>query len=101
MSEGSVCQVRHRTGNVTRMIRPTWSPANDEQRKALAEAKRLARQHERNEKQLAQAEASMWDGIQKARELGVPDTVLCDETGASRATLNRKFGKRQEPPIGG
>jgi hypothetical protein len=69
------------------VIRPTWSPANDEQRRLLAEAERRAREFRR-------AEAAMWQAIVKAREADVPDTVLCERTEQSRATLNRRYGPR-------
>jgi hypothetical protein len=76
---------------VSTVIRPTWSPETDEQRRALAKAIKLAQQ-------AAKADAAMWEAIVEARNLGVPDTLLCDETGQSRATLNRRFGKRGESP---
>ena len=73
------------------MARPAWKAhATDAQRRALAEAVRLARRaHE--------ADEAMWAAILKARELDVPDLVICEETGASRATLNRKHGPRSTP----
>jgi hypothetical protein len=72
---------------VPTVIRPTWSPETDEQRKALARAVRLAQQFEK-------AEAAMWEAIVEARKLGVPDVPLMDATGQSRATLNRRYGPR-------
>jgi predicted GIY-YIG superfamily endonuclease len=42
-----------------------------------------------------QAEHEAWDAALAARNAGVPDTVLCEETSLSRATLNRKYGPRQ------
>ena len=69
------------------VIRPTWSPENDEQRKALAKAVRLAQQFEK-------IEAAMWEAIVEARNLGVPDVPLTDATKQSRATLNRRYGAR-------
>ncbi|MEU8158146.1 hypothetical protein AB0B94_31210 [Micromonospora sp. NPDC048986] len=74
------------------MIRTAWTPDDDEQRKALADATRLARKHR-------QAEAAKWAGMLRARVLGVPDEVLCDETGESRATLNRRFGPRRATAV--
>jgi hypothetical protein len=35
-----------------------------------------------------------WAAILRARNAGVPDKVICERTGWSRATLNRKFGPR-------
>jgi len=42
------------------------------------------------------AEALMWQAALDARAAGVPDVLLCEESGLSRATLNRKFGPRRE-----
>lgn len=74
------------------MIRPVWS-ATEEQRNQLAHAVKTA-------KAAKQMETEAWEEIRKARDLGIPDTVICEETGWSRATLNRKFGARREPPQG-
>jgi hypothetical protein len=72
---------------VSTVIRPTWSPENDDQRKALAKAVRLAEAYEK-------AESAMWAAIVEARNLGVPDVPLTDATRQSRATLNRRYGPR-------
>jgi hypothetical protein len=37
-----------------------------------------------------------WRAILAARVAGVPDEQICDETGFSRATLNRRYGKRPD-----
>lgn len=79
------------------MIRPTWSAETDEQRKALAEAVRAANAAKKAKQAADRAEEAMWAAIVNARGLGVPDEPLCRETGASRATLNRKYGTRSEP----
>jgi hypothetical protein len=75
---------------VATVIRPVWSAKTEAQRKALAEAVRLARKAD-------EAEDAAWAAILKARELDVPDLVLCEQTGRSRATLNRKYGARSTP----
>lgn len=82
---------------MTTMIRPTWTAESDEQREALAAAVKAAREHDRAVRRAAETEAAMWEAIVKAREVDVPDTTLCDRTGQSRATLNRKFGRRSSP----
>ncbi len=84
--------MRQQSGTVPRMIRPTWSGTAD-QKKKLAAAIAAARKAD-------QAEDEAWRLIREARDAGVPDTVLCDQTDRSRATLNRRFGKRTEPPSG-
>lgn len=77
---------------MTRVIRPTWTPETDEQRQLLADAVRLARKAE-------QAERAMWLGILRARLADVADETLCEQAGASRATLNRRYGSRKAMAI--
>ncbi len=84
--------MRQRSGTVRSMIRPVVQLTAD-QKAALVRAKKLA-------DQARKAEDEMWAAIKQARDLGVGDTRLCDETGASRATLNRRYGPRSEPPHG-
>lgn len=79
------------------VIRPMWSAETDEQRQALADAIRAANAAKKAKQAADRAEEVMWAAIVKARGLGVPDEPLCRDTGASRATLNRKFGTRSEP----
>lgn len=43
-----------------------------------------------------EAKSQAWDAALAARRAGVPDEMLCEETGLSRATLNRKYGPRRE-----
>jgi hypothetical protein len=74
------------------MIRPVWSP-DGEQRKLLDAA--IDATKEADEK----VEAG-WAAILDARKAGVPDTVICERTGWSRATLNRKYGKRPDATDG-
>ena len=61
----------------------------DEQRRLLAAAVESAQN-------FRDAEQRAWDAALDARKAGVPDEMLCDETGLSRATLNRKFGPRRD-----
>lgn len=61
----------------------------DEQRRLLAAAVESAQN-------FRDAEQKAWDAALAARKAGVPDEMLCDETGLSRATLNRKFGPRRD-----
>ncbi len=71
---------------MTRVIRPKWSGSAD-QLAALETAIKICR--EADEKR-----AEGWEAIQRARLAGVPDELLCERTGWSRATLNRKLGPR-------
>lgn len=71
------------------MIRPVWQ-GDDQQERLLNEAVSAV--------QAARlSEDAAWLKMQRAREAGVPDTVLCSRAEVSRATLNRKLGKR---PVG-
>jgi hypothetical protein len=79
---------------VTAVPRPT-TKLTDEQRELLAAAIEEARKS-REARMLADtATDRAWRKILEAREAGVPDELLCDETGFSRASLNRKYGPRR------
>ncbi|WP_328339572.1 hypothetical protein [Micromonospora sp. NBC_00421] len=71
---------------MTDVIRPK-TQHTDEQRALLAAAVKAARTAD-------EAEERAWQAIKAARDAGVLDTVLCEQTGRSRATLNRKYGPR-------
>lgn len=74
---------------MTAVPRPT-TELTDEQRRLLAVAVESAQK-------FRTAEQQAWDDAIAARSAGVPDELLCDETGLSRATLNRKYGPRRRP----
>lgn len=78
--------MRHRGGNVPDVIGKPWQ-GDDLQMQLLADAVTEVQKARR-------AEWSAWALMQRAREAGVPDTVLCARAEVSRATLNRKLGKR-------
>lgn len=42
-----------------------------------------------------EADRELWAAVQVAREGGVPDVLLCERSGISRATLNRRLGPRK------
>jgi predicted phage gp36 major capsid-like protein len=73
---------------VTAVPRPT-TKLTDEQRRLLDQAVESA-------KSSRAAEQRAWEDAIAARNAGVPDEMLCDETGLSRSTLNRKYGPRRE-----
>lgn len=73
---------------MTAVPRPT-TKLNDEQRRLLDVAVESARN-------ARSADQAAWNAALAARRAGVPDELLCDETGLSRATLNRKYGPRGE-----
>lgn len=75
---------------MTLVPRPT-TKLTDEQRRLLDVAKESAQTYRT-------AEQQAWNDAIAARQAGVPDEMLCDETGLSRATLNRRYGPRPKPP---
>lgn len=42
-----------------------------------------------------EADRKLWEAVESARAAGVPDVLLCERTGVSRATLNRRLGPRK------
>jgi hypothetical protein len=77
---------------VTAVPRPT-TKLTDEQRRLLAQAVESAKTYR-------DADQKAWSDAIAARQAGVPDDLLCDETGLSRATLNRRYGPRRRPEAG-
>lgn len=73
-------------GNLTAVNRPAYS-GNAEQNQLLAAAVDAT-------KEADEKVDKGWAAILRARNAGVPDKVICERTGWSRATLNRKFGPR-------
>jgi hypothetical protein len=65
-----------------------------DQRRLLREAVREARRSRDLQRIADKAKESAWRKILGARNSGVPDPVLCEETQFSRASLNRKYGPR-------
>jgi hypothetical protein len=78
--------VRQEGDSVPTVIRPTWR-GSDLQEQLLTDAVDSVRDA-RSREELA------WSKMQRAREAGIPDTVLCSRAEVSRATLNRKLGPR-------
>lgn len=81
---------------MTTVPRPTTNLSADQQ-KALLMAVEAANRAKRSQQETDMVTDFAWQAILAARALGVPDELLCDETGFSRATLNRKFGRRGQP----
>lgn len=80
---------------MTAVPRPV-TKLTDDQRKLLAEAIKAAAESDRAEREAEQIKDAAWQAILAARNAGVPDDLLCKQTGFSRATLNRKFGTRPD-----
>lgn len=80
---------------MTTVPRPT-TKLTDEQRRLLAEAIEEARKSREARMAAETTTTRAWQKILEAREAGVPDEMLCDETGFSRATLNRRYGPRRD-----
>ncbi len=76
---------------MTTVPRPT-TKLTDEQRRLLEVAVETARELK---ERMAEMDQQIWNAALAARRAGVPDDLLCEETGLSRATLNRRFGNRK------
>jgi 8-oxo-dGTP pyrophosphatase MutT (NUDIX family) len=76
---------------VPNMIRPAWQ-GDDLQEALLTDAVAAVRA-------VRESEVLAWEKMQRARESGVPDTVLCSRAEVSRATLNRKLGPRPQEAV--
>lgn len=74
-------------GTMPTVIRRSWEGTEQEQR-LLSEAVDGV-------KTSREAEKLAWDLVRRAREGGVPDTILCARTEISRSTLNRVLGPRK------
>jgi hypothetical protein len=81
-------QMTHRTDSVPVVVRPRWR-GTDEQEQVLDN---IARGFEESR----QREEAAWVDVQKARELGIPDTVICQRGDISRTTLQRRLGHRPD-----
>lgn len=68
------------------MGRPKWTPQNDEQRQAIAAARRAA-------KRADSAEDQLWQAVASAMKTGVPAAFIADAVNRGRATLYRRFGR--------
>ena len=73
---------------MTDVIRPVTRLDSDQQA-ALDDAIEAARAAD-------ELEDKVWKLIEIARKKGVPDLTLCERTGRSRSTLNRKLGRRKD-----
>lgn len=80
--------MEHRTDRVPVVVRPRWR-GSDEQEQVLAAVAKEFEESRRHEE-------AGWVLAQKARELGIPDTVICQRGDISRTTLQRKLGHRPD-----
>jgi hypothetical protein len=80
---------------VTNVPRPL-TKLTQEQQKLLAEAVRKAQRSVQAQERADTVKEDAWQSLLAARNAGVPDDLLCKQTGFSRATLNRKFGTRPD-----
>lgn len=75
------------SGTMPTVIRRSWDGGEREQR--------LLREAVEGVEMSRKTEKLAWDLIRRARDGGVPDTVLCAHTDISRSTLNRVLGPRK------
>lgn len=74
---------------IRRVPRHKWTPATDEQRRAIAAAKRAAAK-------AARADAEVWAKVKAARELGVPARYLAQEISKGKTTVYRHTDSETE-----
>jgi hypothetical protein len=80
---------------VTNVPRPLTKLTVDQQ-KLLTAAVKVAKESDRAQERAASTKEAAWQALLAARNGGVPDDLLCKQTGFSRATLNRRFGTRPD-----
>jgi hypothetical protein len=80
--------MKHQTDNVPRMVRRRWRGSDEQERLLAGIGKQFDDLHRREDK--------VWANVQRARELGIPDTVICQRSEISRATLQRRLGHRPD-----
>ena len=74
-------------GTMPSVIRKSWEGSEQENNLLEAAVKDVRFSRE--------SEKKAWESVRRAREGGVPDTVLCARTEISRSTLNRVLGPRK------
>lgn len=79
--------MEQQSGTMPTVIRRSWDGSEQE--------KRLFREAVEGVELSRKTEKLAWDLIRRARDGGVPDTVLCAGTQISRSTLNRVLGPRK------
>lgn len=93
-AEVAAIQAEKPVHNIVAAEGRTWgrpvTVLTQEQEQVLDEVVQRARQTEELRRRL-------WAEVELARDAGVPDMVLCEKAGISRATLNRRLGSRSAP----
>lgn len=87
--------MKHPTDIVTPVARRRWR--GSEQQEAVLV--RLAEKFDESRKLAEKAhetEETGWADVQIARDMGIPDTVICQRGDISRTTLQRRLGYRAE-----
>jgi len=67
------------------MGRPRWTPTTDDQRRAIAAARRAG-------KRADDAEDLLWQAVKAALDTGVPAAHMAEAVNRGRATLYRRLG---------
>jgi hypothetical protein len=87
--------MEHPTDIVTPVARRRWRGSEEQDAVLTRVASKFADSRDLAEKAHALEEEG-WADAQKARELGIPDTVICQRGDISRTTLQRRLGYRAE-----
>lgn len=87
--------MKHPTDIVTGVARRRWR-GSEEQEAALVTLARRSEEYRAVTERAHALEEDMWADAQKARDLDIPDTVICQRGDISRTTLQRRLGYRAE-----
>lgn len=87
--------MEHPTDIVSPVARRRWQGSEDQEYVLSRLASRFGQARILAERAHA-AEEEGWEQVQRARELGIPDTVICQRGDISRTTLQRRLGYRAE-----
>jgi hypothetical protein len=87
--------MKHPTDIVSPVARRRWRGSEEQDAVLTRLAGKFADSRDLAEKAHALEEEG-WADVQKARDMGIPDTVICQRGDISRTTLQRRLGYRAE-----
>jgi hypothetical protein len=90
--------MKHPTDTVSSVARRRWR-GSDEQEAVLARLASKSEEYRAVTEKAHALEEQMWADAQKARDLAIPDTVICQRGDISRTTLQRRLGYRAEADV--
>jgi hypothetical protein len=87
--------MKHPTDTVSPVARRRWR-GSEEQEAVLASLAVKSEEYRALTEKAHALEEQVWADAQKARDLDIPDTVICQRGDISRTTLQRRLGYRAE-----